>query len=233
MNRPAANHKTFAQYEIAALARAREDAVANNVILRHSSRVRLTHWFIAVFFFLSLMTGFVIYTPFFYGLAGWFGGAAMVRQLHPWFALAFAIGVLYLYGFWNGPMRKEKGDEEWKNNFGAYIRYESELQNVGKYNAGQKIYFWAVVWGAIALLVSGIVMWFPTLFPFWMRALAIWLHEITFFAFVIGIIYHIYMSTTAMPGTLRAMTRGTVTRDWAKWHHPRWYREIGGERKNS
>src|SRR5262249_23016302 len=68
--------------------------------------------------------------------------------------------------------------------------------------------------------------WFPTLFPYFMRTISYWLHEITFVAFVIGIIYHIYMSTTAMPGTFRAMSRGTVTKDWARWHHARWYREI-------
>jgi formate dehydrogenase subunit gamma len=226
MNQPTANQRTLAQYEIASLARETEDAVANNVVLRHSSRVRLAHWFVAIFFMLSLATGFVMFTPYFSGLAGWFGGGPMVRQLHPWFALAFVVGAFYLYIFWRAPMKKEPGDEEWKDNFGAYIRYESELQNVGKYNAGQKIYFWSVVWGAIALLASGIVMWIPTSFPFFVRVIAYWLHEITFFAFVIGIIYHIYMSTTAMPGTLRAMTRGTVTKDWAKWHHPRWYREI-------
>ncbi len=226
MSQPTANSKTLSQYQIAGLARVREDAVANNLVLRHSARVRLTHWFVAVFFFLSLMTGFVIYTPYFAGMAGLFGGGPMVRQLHPWFALAFVIGVAYLYVFWQKPMKKESGDEEWKQNFGAYMRYEKELQNVGKYNAGQKLYFWAVLLGSVALLLSGIVMWFPTVFPFWVRAISYWLHEITFFAFVIGIIYHVYMSTTAMPGTLRAMTRGTVTKDWAKWHHPRWYREI-------
>jgi formate dehydrogenase subunit gamma len=123
-------------------------------------------------------------------------------------------------------MKREPGDTEWKENFGAYMRYEKELQNVGKFNAGQKLYFWSVVWGGLALLLSGAVMWFPASFPFAVRAAAYWLHEIAFFAFVIGIIYHIYMSTTAMPGTLRAMTRGTVTRDWARWHHPRWYRDI-------
>jgi len=46
---------------------------------------------------------------------------------------------------------------------------------------------------------------------------------------VVGVIYHIYMSTAAMPGTLRAMTRGTVTGAWARWHHPRWRREVSGE----
>jgi cytochrome b subunit of formate dehydrogenase len=33
------------------------------------------------------------------------------------------------------------------------------------------------------------------------------------------------MSTAQQPGTFRAMTRGTVSRRWARAHHPSWYRE--------
>jgi formate dehydrogenase subunit gamma len=226
------NQQAFNQSEIAALAREKEDVVINQTLIaRHKASVRLTHWLVAIFFFLATLTGFVLFTPFLFGLSGIFGGGAMTRFLHPWFSLGFVTAVLILIRAWGRRMKMDAGDEEWKNNFGAYLRYEKELEQVGKYNAGQKMFFWAVALGALALLLSGIVMWFPTAFPYFMRAIAYWLHEITFIAFVIGIIYHIYMSTTAMPGTLRAMTRGTVTKDWAKWHHPRWYREITGDKK--
>jgi formate dehydrogenase subunit gamma len=30
-------------------------------------------------------------------------------------------------------------------------------------------------------------------------------------------------------GAVRAMVRGTVTRAWAKFHHPVWYREVTGK----
>jgi len=43
------------------------------------------------------------------------------------------------------------------------------------------------------------------------------------------IIGHIYLGTAAEPGTFRAITGGTVTKDWARLHHPRWYREVTGE----
>jgi len=226
------SQQAFNQSEIAALAREKEDVVINQTLIaRHKASVRLTHWLVAIFFFLATLTGFVLFTPFLFGLSGVFGGGAMTRFLHPWFSLGFVTAVLFLIRAWRGRMKMDAGDEEWRNNFGAYMRYEKELEQVGKYNAGQKMFFWAVTLGALSLLLSGIVMWFPTAFPYFMRAIAYWLHEITFIAFVVGIIYHIYMSTTAMPGTLRAMTRGTVTKDWAKWHHPRWYREITGDKK--
>ena len=31
------------------------------------------------------------------------------------------------------------------------------------------------------------------------------------------------------PGPFRAMTRGTVTRSWARLHHPGWFRRVSGE----
>jgi|SRR5262245_12683287 len=226
------DRRALSQAQVAAIAREREDVMINEkLIVRHKSTVRLTHWLVAIFFFLSLLTGLVLFTPYLYGLSGIFGGGAMTRFLHPWVSLGFVIGVLFMFLAWRGRMKKEPEDQEWKNNIGAYMRYEKELAEVGKYNAGQKMFFRAVVLGALALLLSGIVMWIPTYFPYFIRTIAYWLHEITFIAFVIGVIYHIYMSTTAMPGTLRAMTRGTVTKDWAKWHHPRWYREVTEDEK--
>jgi cytochrome b subunit of formate dehydrogenase len=32
-----------------------------------------------------------------------------------------------------------------------------------------------------------------------------------------------------LPGTMTAMTTGKVSRRWAAWHHPRWYREQAGK----
>ena len=100
---------------------------------------------------------------------------------------------------------------------------------VGKYNGGQKYFFFVVSLGALGLLVSGVVLWFPASFPQMLRALAVFLHEITFILFVVAIVFHIYLGTAAEPGTFGSMTRGTVTRAWARLHHRRWYREVTDE----
>jgi cytochrome b subunit of formate dehydrogenase len=36
---------------------------------------------------------------------------------------------------------------------------------------------------------------------------------------------HVLLSAVVLPGTMSAMTTGRVTRAWAAWHHPRWFRE--------
>ena len=45
---------------------------------------------------------------------------------------------------------------------------------------------------------------------------------------LVGIILHVYAALFWVRGSLRAMTRGTVSRAWARHHHPLWYRRMTG-----
>ena len=42
-------------------------------------------------------------------------------------------------------------------------------------------------------------------------------------------IVHVYLTTIGNPGTLEGMLYGNVRRIWARTHHPKWYKEVGGE----
>jgi len=69
-------------------------------------------------------------------------------------------------------------------------------------------------------------MWMPTRFQAWSRETAFILHDVTFIFFAVAVVGHIYLGTAAEPGTFRAMTSGTVTRVWARFHHPGWFRDV-------
>jgi formate dehydrogenase subunit gamma len=56
------------------------------------------------------------------------------------------------------------------------------------------------------------------------------LHAAAAFVLIMGIIVHIYAAIFWVRGSLRAMTRGTVTHAWAKHHHARWYRRVTGNK---
>ena len=102
------------------------------------------------------------------------------------------------------------------------------LPEVGHYNAGQKILFWSQVYGIALMLVTGIILWqpwFAPYFPVGLVRLAALVHAVAAVVLVAGIIIHVY-AVIWVKGTLRAMTRGTVTRAWAKTHHPGWYRSV-------
>jgi formate dehydrogenase subunit gamma len=201
-----------------------EDYVSGELVVRHAAIVRVAHWWVALFFILAFISGAALFSPRFYFLSNLFGGGYPARQLHPWFSIFFTLGIILLFVRWAGQMTWTASDSRWMKDFKRYVRYE-EIADVGKFNAGQKLFFWAVSLGGLVLLLTGIVIWFPTSFPLWLRYLSYPLHEILFILFALAIIYHVYISLFALGGTLRAMTRGTVTKAWAKGHHPRWFDE--------
>jgi formate dehydrogenase subunit gamma len=211
-------------------ARDREDVVVGNEIVRHNRASRLIHWTVAVTFFVCLLTGMPIWTPIFGWMAHLFGGLSVCRVIHPWAGVAFFIASAVMFVQWMADMHLEPDEKDWLGPKAfQYMRYQTDDANVGKYNGGQKLYFWAVTLGSVGLLLSGLMMWFPRAFPRILMELAYVIHDATFILFAVSLVFHIYLGTAAEPGTFRSMIRGTVTRAWARLHHPRWFREVTGE----
>jgi formate dehydrogenase subunit gamma len=212
------------------VAREKEDVLVGDEIIRHKLSSRVIHWIVAVTFFVCLFTGMPIWTPVFGWMAHLFGGLTVCRQLHPWMGIAFFIAVAIEIIDWAADMRFEAGERGWLGpKLFQYMRWEGEDPDVGKYNGGQKLFFWSMGLGALGLLLSGLMMWFPRSFPRLLMEFAYLIHDVTFIFFAVAVVFHIYLGTSAEPGTFRSMTRGTVTRKWARLHHPRWYREVTGE----
>ena len=215
-------------------ARDKEDVVVGNEIVRHNRASRLIHWAVAITFIYCLLTGMPIWTPALGGLAYLFGGLSVCRVIHPWIGLAFFLSSAAMFFQWISDMHFEPSEKGWLGpKLFEYMRYESDDSQVGKYNGGQKLLFWSVSLGALGLLLSGLMMWFPRSFPKPLMELAYIVHDVTFICFAVAIVFHVYLGTAAEPGTFGSMTRGTVTRAWARLHHPRWYREVTGEKPAS
>jgi formate dehydrogenase subunit gamma len=103
-----------------------------------------------------------------------------------------------------------------------------EPEYVAFFNAGQKMYFWAIVVSSVVFVLTGVPMWFPAVFGRIAVAISYVLHDVAMWVMLGGFIVHLYESTTAQPGTFRSMMRGTVSKRWAWTHHPAWYREVTG-----
>ncbi len=215
--------------EAVVVGRDREDVVVGNEIVRHRLSSRLIHWSVAFFFFLAFFTGLPIWTPVFGWMASLFGGLQVCRWLHPWSGVVFFVLALVEFVHWLPQMHLEPHERDWMGPaVWKYLRYQSDDSEVGKYNGGQKLFFFAVSLGALGLLVTGIVMWFPLFFGRILTEIAIILHDVTFILFGAAIVWHIYLGTAAEPGTFGSMVRGTVTRAWARLHHPKWFRQVTG-----
>ena len=214
-----------------ARARSTEDLVVGDDIVRERLSARVVHWSVALTFFVCLFTGLPIWTPYLGFLANLFGGLHVCRLLHPWAGVAFAAASVLMFRQWVSQMLLTRADREFIAPRGMlrYFEYRNDDAQVGKYNGGQKMLFWAAALGALGLLASGLVMWFPLAFPQPLREASYLLHDVAFSLFFAMIIGHIYLGTAAEPGTFRSITRGTVTKSWARLHHPLWYREVTGE----
>ncbi len=218
----------------AVVAREQADVVVGEEIVRHRRSERIVHWTVSLFFFACVLSGMPIWSPIFGWMAGFFGGLSVCRWLHPWSGVAFTLSTVAMMVQWTRKMALEaserRGLARWLS---RYMRYEDVDEHPGKYNPGQKLLFWCVALAALGLLVTGVVMWFPYSFHWFVREIAIVLHDVTFILFAVAIVLHIYLGTAAEPGTLRAMTRGTVTKPWARLHHPNWFRDVTRGDKHS
>ena len=187
---------------------------------------RIVHWVVGVTFVLLLATGLAFSYPALFWLTALLGGGPSARALHPWVGVAFAAGMVFMIAIWIRDMFLSETDWRWLRAVRHYAtRDAARVPPAGKYNAGQKLFFW--VQGALAVVfaASGVPLWFPAAFDAsflqWMRLA----HYLATLGGGLFLIVHVYLGTVAYPGTARAMIDGTVTARWARHHHPRWHDE--------
>jgi formate dehydrogenase subunit gamma len=163
-------------------------------------------------------------------MAALFGGLSVCRWLHPWLGIGFFAMTVVMFFFWVREMRMERKDWGWLGpKMVEYFKRSGDDRDVGKYNGGQKVFFYLVALLSVFLLATGVVLWFPLVFMQPLREVSWVLHDAFFILFVVAIVVHIYLGTAAVPGSFQSMTRGTVTKSYARLNHPRWYREATGE----
>jgi formate dehydrogenase subunit gamma len=212
-------------------ARMGKTRVHRGELLRHPTYTRFLHWSVAIFFILSLLSGFAIYSAWlFRWIAPVFGGGARTRELHPWFGLAFEIFFLFQFINWFAPMAWTAADSKFNRRLKEYAtnKYDVEPEDTGFFNGGQKIYFWAIAICALLFLITGLVMWFDHLVGRWIVVVSYVVHDLAALVMLGGFIIHVYEGTAHQPGTFRSMINGTVTEKWAWTHHPAWYRKVTG-----
>jgi formate dehydrogenase subunit gamma len=209
--------------------------VPNERIERYSFRERLMHWLSAVTYVYLLLTGLAFWSPWLFWIAVVLGGGngTISRELHPWVGLIFTFVMIWMYLVWRSQMRTTDADRAWRREIRHYIRNEDEsMPPEGRFNAGQKSFFWIFLWSTVALLLSGLALWFPDAIPWslrWLRFLAGIIHAVAALVTIAMFMIHVYMGTAVERGALASMTRGYVSRAWARHHHRLWYDEVAGD----
>ena len=210
-------------------------AIKSGDVPRYNRSERVTHWVVALTFLLLAASGLALFHPAFWFLTNVLGGGSWTKILHPFIGVVmFVFFALMAMRYWN-ENRIQSYDREWKKRLSDVINNRDHgLPEIDKYNIGQKQLFWTMVVTMLLLLVSGIALWrpyFAPYFPISMIRIAAVVHAASAFVLIVGIVVHIYAGIFWVRGSLRAMTRGTVTHGWAKHHHALWYRRVTGNAK--
>lgn len=194
-------------------------------MIRYSFQERTMHTVVAILFVYLLLTGLAFWTPGLYWIAVMLGGGFLSRLLHPWVGVVFFVIVLWMVAIWTRDMRITPADRAWRRALRSYARNEDDgVPPAGRFNYGQKLFFWGMLWAAVVLLASGLALWFPAAFSGLpgFRELAILLHVLSALVAIGLFIIHVYMGVFVVPGSVDAIVRGTVPREWARHHHRLW-----------
>jgi formate dehydrogenase subunit gamma len=203
------------------------NSTQRDTLLRYSADVRTNHWLVAIAFVLAALSGLALFHPALFFLSNLFGGGPWTRILHPFIGLFMVLVFLALSSRVWDDNRMGAPDWQWLRQWRDVVNNREErLPEVGRYNGGQKVFFFVLVVCVLGLFVTGFLMWraYFTL-PVGLVRLASVLHAICALVLVCAILVHIYAGFWVR-GSVHAMLRGTVTPGWAWKHHRAWFRQI-------
>jgi formate dehydrogenase subunit gamma len=207
-------------------------AFDEELITRYTLTERVNHWIGALTYIYVLMTGLAFWTPYLFWMATVVGGGATARFMHPWIGLLFTISLFITFVQWRRDMVIDDDDRKWADDIQNYIQNNDEkLPPVGRFNWGQKLFFWGMLGSIVLLLISGVGLWYVEAFP-WkfhlLRYAAILVHASVALITIGLFLIHVYMSTILEEGSFGSMVHGYVTRAWAWTFHRKWYYQIAG-----
>lgn len=202
-------------------------------ILAFGGFERLIHLIAAVSCSVLVLTGLIML----FGKT--FGGAfaGICRSLHEIATIAFAISIVPMFFIWFVKMLPTLYDLKWFAILGGYLSKTKRPIPAGKFNAGQKLWFWVATLGGVVLLASGAIMFFTDYNTAAnsqilglngaeaLRLCAI-LHSIFGVICAIFLCVHIYMSVFGVKGSLESMISGFKSEEEIYLLHHYWYQDL-------
>ncbi len=202
--------------------------LSGRLLPRFSVYQRVVHWFTAILFWLLALTGLVLLYGRFVlipllGAKGFAITAAACKEAHNLFGPLFLVALILLFAAYVRDNFYAKGDFAWLKKGGGMF---GQHASAGRFNMGEKIWFWLVCILGLTVSVTGLLLDFAVLGQGrGALALSHVLHGAAAIVFIAVSFGHIYLGTIGTKGTLRAMTTGYVDATWAEHHHDRWVPE--------
>lgn len=180
---------------------------------------RVVHFIAAVSFSLLALTGLMMV------LGSYLGGGTLVRvarYVHTGMAMVFILPAVLMLIMWFKDMLPHLHDISWMFMLGGYLTKKKEPVPAGKYNAGQKMYFWLATVGGVVMAYSGYIIWgMGTTALDTVRLYAI-IHNVLGMATLAFYLTHVYMVVFAVAGALDSMKTGYKCKDEVDILHSRY-----------
>ncbi len=128
--------------------------------------------------------------------------------------------------------------QDFKDLFQALAFYtwrRRERVKFGRYDYMQKAEYWALIWGTIVMILTGLILWFPAesvrLFPTWIVPASQTIHYyeawLATLAILIWHFFFVIFHPEEYPMSWTWIT-GKMSEESVKEHHGRWYEEMSG-----
>lgn len=220
---------------------------------------RFGHWLMAGSFVVLAITGLLVLfgrmviIPLL-GHEAFSTIAIASKWVHNNISWAFMLGLVMVFFMWVLHNIPNRTDLKWLA-VGGGIFTKGVHPPAKKFNAGQKMIFWAVIIFGASISASGLSLLFPFELPMFAKTFAIlnqtglpqavgygelpvmlapheemqlatlW-HSIMAFVLIAIILAHIYIGSVGMEGAYDAMGSGEVEEQWAREHHGLWLKEL-------
>jgi formate dehydrogenase subunit gamma len=213
------------------------EGLSGRKILRFTLNERVIHWSVAISFCILGLSGlimlfgkYVLLPVIGYTLFAWL--TALGKNLHNFVAPFFIVSVLAMIVVYLRDNFPKIYDFKWFAKAWAFFLKSEEVPS-GRYNGGEKAWFWFGVIGlSVVVSWSGVILLFPNFDQ--TRALMqdawIW-HASAALLYIVAALGHIYMGTIGVEHTYENMRHGYADENWAKEHHRYWYEEVKSGRR--
>lgn len=206
-------------------------------VQKYTKVARIFHWVHTATFILLVITGIFLYVN-----AGLVAQDSWSRLVHRIAAVIFVLAPLMQLvvntktagASLKTALTWGKDDLDWVMAMPRYyfLADEEAMPPQDEMNTGQKLWFFILLVFSPIFVITGILMWFfKDILPSGVFQWSVFVHDVAFIVVFLMFLVHVYLGVIhplmrQHGGSFRAMVDGTVTTDYAKSHHGKWYERI-------
>ena len=207
---------------------------------KYSKPTRILHWVHLVSFCILFLTGLVLFIP----QLGFLAQDSVTRVIHRIGAAIFIIApLIYIPLIWGATTRGLKEAFSWGASDIGWLKAaptyyflgdEKNMPPQGSMNTGQRLWWLIVLVSGVVFTVTGLIMWFAkTSAPAALLQWMVFLHDVAFILAGTMLLLHIYLGLfhPLMNEAWKSIYKGTISTEYAKKHHAKWYDEVAKGRE--